>query len=364
MTDQPVSVSAAPRGRATRALPRRRAEPIRAVAGTGRRATTALPWLAWFAALGLLVTGTGNLIVLAAALTSCVAAAALGRRDRRPLFVAAAGVAMALVAVWVLWSVLLQRGGDGTVLWLLPAWNPSSGGSFGGPVTIAQLLYGLARALRAAAIGLMAGLLGQQVAAAGWLTLADATLGRGAGLLAPLCCAGDAYLTRRTARARALAGGLRLRGGSGGLADLALASREAAQDWAALTTNDRGGWRGVVGLGGQAGLMAGWAVGVLPAGQSLTGLTPPELTVAWLAVAIATGLAFHPRQAAGLRPAAADLPALLSAVLLLTAWFGRELTGEWLVLDPLADEWLPVPWLTLGALAVLPLGLLVGGGRR
>ena len=314
--------------------------------------------------LAVVVASTSNLIVLAAVVAAVSVAAGAGRRERRPLVVAAAGVAIGLLAVWVLWSLLLQRGGGGTVLWVLPAWNPTSGGSFGGPITLGQLLYGLTRGLRAAAIALMVGLLGQQVAAAGWLRLADATLGRGAGLLAPLLCAGDAYLVRRTARARALATGLRLRDGSGGLAELALASRQAAQDWTALLGRTPGRWRGVIGLGLQAVLLAGWAVGVLPAGQAVTGLTPPELTVAWLAAAIAVGLALHSGDAAQLRPGVSDLPALLSAVLLAAAWLTGDLTGEALLLDAPADQWPEPPWLMLSVIAVLPLGVVLGGGRR
>ncbi|MCW5954257.1 MAG: hypothetical protein KIT69_18565, partial [Propionibacteriaceae bacterium] len=301
MTDRAVSATSG--RRAARSL---QADPIAApspAAAVGGPSPTALPWLAWCGVLGVMVAATSNVIVLTVVIAACVIAALAGSGDRRPLFVAVAGVAIALVAVWVLWSLLLQRGGaGGTVLWVLPAWNPPSGGSFGGPVTLTQLHYGLIRALRAAAITLMVGLLGQQVAAAGWLRLADAALGRGAGLLSPVLCVGDAYLARRTARAQALATGLRVRDGSGGLAELALVARQTAQDWMATMERSRSTWRGVVGLGLQVVLLGGWAVGVLPSGHAFTGLTAPELTVLWLAAAIAAGLTLHPGDAAQLRP--------------------------------------------------------------
>lgn len=368
MTERAATMGAASGRRAAPGRTRRQADPATAPSWAGRAgpsATTALPWLAWFGMLGTIVASAGNVIVLGVVIVACAVVAVAGRRDRRPLFVAAAGVAIALVAVWVVWSLLLQRGGaGGTVLWVLPGWNPASGGSFGGPITLSQLLYGLTRALRAAAIALMVGLLGQQVAAAGWLRLADATLGRAAPLLAPVLCGGDAYLTRRTVRARALATGLRVRDGSGGLAELALAARQSAQDWAATMEHSYGAARGLFGLGLQTVLLTGWAVGLLPAGQAVTGLAPLELTVVWLAAATGFGLALHAREVAGLRPVAADLPALLSAGLLLAAWLAGDLTGEALLLDVPADQWPQAPWLMLSAIGVLPLGVLLNRGRR
>lgn len=318
----------------------------RVPAGPGAPAT-ALPWLAWFGGLALVVTTGTDPMVLGGAILACLMASVAFGHQRRAWFGASAVVAISLVAIWVAWSLLIHRGdADGLVLWVLPSWNPPSGGSFGGAITLAQLHYGLTRALRAAAIALMIGVLGQRVAGVGWLRAADAVLGRGAALLAPLCCLADARLAQPR--------GLRIGPGSG-LAQLALTARQAALDWTAMSVPDRSRRHGLLGFAVQTVLLLGWAIAVLPGGPLDTGLTAPELTTVWLALAIGVGLAFHVRNLTGLRPAAADLPALLGALALLVAWLLADVAG-----GPLSDEPTGVPWVTLSALAVMPLAALLG----
>jgi hypothetical protein len=330
----------------------------------GRTPATALPWLLWFGCVVVVVAGTSNAITLATLIGSCLVAALATGRARRPLFGAASAVALAMMAVWVVWSLLIHRDGlGGTVLWVLPAWNPPNGGSFGGAVTVTQLHYGLVRGLRAAGLALLVGLLGQQVAAAGWLRLADATLGRGAGLVAPLLCAGDAYLDRRAIRLRALATGIRAGRGAGLLTELTLAARQTAIDWTAATGLQRTSGHGVLGLALQLVLLAGWSIGILPANQQATGLSSIELTAVWLAAAIGLGLAFHHRDLRQLRPGLADLPALLGAAALIGAWLVRDSTGEAALLDTAATQFPEAPWLLLSAIVLTPLGLLLSGYR-
>lgn len=325
---------------------------------------TALPWLTWAAALMLVVLSSTNVIVLAATVVACLAAAPATARVRRPLFTAAIGLGVLSAAIWVLWSLLIHRDGfTGTVVWVLPVWNAPNGGSFGGAVTVTQLHYGAVRALRAAAFWLVLGLVVQRTDAARWLTLANAVLGRGSQLFAALLSVPDTYLDQRTADRRALAAGFRAGPTSGLLIGVPLASRRTAGVWLAATARQRGHVHGLFGLAGQTLLLAAWTLAILPSGPLASPLSSIEVTVLWLAAAVVLGLAFHGSELSSLRPVVGDLPALLGAAALVAAWLAARATGEAAVLATGVAELPQAPMVVLAAVAVLPLGSWLLGGR-
>jgi hypothetical protein len=325
---------------------------------------TALPWLAWAAALLVVVLSSTNAIVLAATVVACLAAAPATARARRPLFTAAIGIGLLSAAIWVLWSLLIHRDGfAGTVMWVLPVWNTPNGGSFGGAVTVTQLHHGVVRALRAVAFWLVLGLVVQRTDGPRWLTLANAVLGRGSQLFAALLCLPDSYLDQRTSDRRALAAGFRAGPTAGLLASVPLASRRTAGAWLAATARPRGHAHGLLGLAGQTLLLAAWTLAILPSGPLASPLSSIEVTTLWLAAAIVLGLVFHGGELRSLRPVAGDLPALLGGAALVGAWLAARTTGEAAVLTTGVAELPQAPVVMLTAVAVVPLGSWLLGGR-
>ncbi|MFC6152297.1 hypothetical protein [Nocardioides yefusunii] len=155
--------------------------------------TSALLWGAWAvtAVLTVLVS-TGWTIPAVVILAGALTWPCLGRA-RRGIGAWLISACVALTAVWTLLGVVQHREGTGgDVLWILPAWQPTSGGSFGGAVTTGQLELALLQGVRGVAVLTVLGLLHRAVDGTGWVRATALVAGPAVGVLAPLACLGDA----------------------------------------------------------------------------------------------------------------------------------------------------------------------------
>jgi hypothetical protein len=110
-------------------------------------------------------------------------------------------------------------------------------------------------------------------------------------------------------------------------------------------------------------LLAAWTLAILPSGPLASPLSSIEVTTLWLAAAIVLGLVFHGGELRSLRPVAGDLPALLGGAALVGAWLAARTTGEAAVLTTGVAELPQAPVVMLTAVAVVPLGSWLLGGR-
>lgn len=329
---------------------------------------TALPWVAWLAVMSVIVTGTNNALVLAAAAVGCWASMLVLGGPRKAigrLLVAGSGV---IAVIWALLGVMIHREGlGGRIIWFLPTWSTESSGEFGGAVTVGQLHLAVARGCQALAILAMVALVIQAVPIHHWLRLSSAVWGRAARLFDPLVCLGEAYVDAQGERVALRRAGFDGSAGTGQFTDLLERSRAKAEAWRGQHMADprrsaaTSAVRATVGLLIMLTLTVGWAVEAISL-DPLIETSGMELTIIVLAVAGLMGLAFHSGRPP--RPTAGDLVPLLSAVIVVVAWYFPGLTrGEDVLVRDFA-EFPPVPTSLVVALIVLPSLAAVAGGRR
>ncbi|WP_418058807.1 hypothetical protein [Pimelobacter simplex] len=322
---------------------------------------TALPWAAWAVVTGIVVTSTDNVVVLASAALGCwLALAGLGG-PRRDVGRAVLGLSLVLAAAWAVLGVLVHRDGlGGPVVWLLPEWSPETGGHLGGAVTGGQLHLALAGGCRAAAVVAVLGVLAQAVPAARWTALAHAVWGRAGRVWTPMLCLGDAYVAARRDRVAARRSGLDAAAARTTVLDVARRSQALADDARAARTAPPPSSSRALGV-----LMAALAVTWWWATQAFNPdpwlpMSGAERTAVAAAVVIAAGLLLHRTEVP--RPLVGDLLPLLCAVLVATAWFGRDVTGEAGAMSVEPASAPAVPMVLVASLAALP--VLVLATRR
>lgn len=261
---------------------RRVRTPIRQ--GRLRLPTSAIVWGAWLAAALLVLISSDGWWVPAAALVAVGLTWSRVGRNRPGIGPVLAGLSLVLIGAWLVLGVVMHREGlGGRVLWVLPSWQLSSGGSFGGAVTTGQLEHALTQGLRGAAVLAVVALGFRAVAAEAWLRVVALTTGRAAEVLGPTVCLGEALSEQSQARAGLRAHGLDLV--TGRLADLReRATVLSAEGLRTLPTATESGLRSALRLLlGCAGVIA---VLVLAMRRTLAG---PELVALAVLVGVLLG---------------------------------------------------------------------------
>ncbi|GAB3820019.1 hypothetical protein GCM10028820_24930 [Tessaracoccus terricola] len=171
-----------------------------------------LVWLWLGVALATIILGTGNPVLLVATVVALVMTGAAAGGPRRAAFRLAVSAGITLAVLWAALTLVLAGDHGGTLLWQRPAWAATNGIALGGPLTITGLTDGVVGAMRAVAVVLVLGVLGQVVGGARWHALAASLLGGLAPLVAPICRLGDAAAATEVEVARARTHGRRTGG--------------------------------------------------------------------------------------------------------------------------------------------------------
>lgn len=171
-----------------------------------------LVWLWLGLALGTVILGTDNPLLLVTAVVALAMTGSAAAGPRRAALQLAVSASIVVALVWAAITLALPGEQSGTLLWQRPSWTPGTGVGFGGPLTIAGLTEGVVGALRAVAVVLVLGVLGQVVSGARWHALAASLLGGLTPLVAPWCRLGDAAAATEVEVARARYRGRRFGG--------------------------------------------------------------------------------------------------------------------------------------------------------
>lgn len=154
--------------------------------------TSALVWGAWSCAALVVLLRTGTWTVPVALIAAVALTWPSVRPHRRGLGTLLVGTSFALLATWLVLGVLIDREVGGDVLWVLPSYSPTTGGSFGGAVTLDQLTHALLQGLRGVAVVAVLALAHRAVDGHGWFRAARTVFGTAATPLAPVAALGDA----------------------------------------------------------------------------------------------------------------------------------------------------------------------------
>lgn len=159
--------------------------------------TSALAWGGWAVAAVVVLFRTGTwavpLALLAAVALTWPLVARNSRLPGRGPATLGVGAGTVLVAAWIVIAIVVRRdqaGGD--VLWVLPSYAPTSGGSFGGAVTTGQLSTALLESLRGLAVLAVLALSLRAVDSHAWFRATRLVLGGVADGVAPLTALGQA----------------------------------------------------------------------------------------------------------------------------------------------------------------------------
>lgn len=316
-----------------------------------------LVWLVLVLTGCSIAVNTTNPLLLLVMTAGLGATSVLARGPRRSSFVVALGASLLMTSAWVVLTLALPRGSAADALVVLPTWAPGPGVTFGGPIDPDSVISGIVGALRATVVVLLFGLAGQLVSARGWLALSRSTLGPGAPALHPLATLGEATTETLLERRRIRQQGWGRGAAAGWLTSLLLAGRNLARfdraDGTARPLMELA--RLLILLVLAAGPVLLLALSAMPSLVTDT-LFGTDIVALCIILAVVAGLLLPgtPTVLQDWRPS--DLPQIVSALLLVTAWVLRDVLGESTALTR-ADNPLALPWLIAVSFVVLPLAV-------
>lgn len=159
-----------------------------------------LAWAILGVSFATVIAQAGNVLVTALALTCIVVISKMRQGPREAAFGALIGVGVSLLMVVLVIGLFTGAEGDQTaVLFRVPNINLGTGGEFGGIYTVYRLVATASEGLKVLSYCAIAGLLSQACPAGQWCDFAEALMGRGAIMLAPLLCLGEATVHARAA---------------------------------------------------------------------------------------------------------------------------------------------------------------------
>lgn len=310
--------------------------------------TSALVWGVWAAMALVVLLRTGAWTVPVALVATVALTWPSVRPHRRGIGTLLVGASFTLVATWLVLGVLIDREVGGDVLWVLPSYAPSTGGSFGGAVTVGQLTHALLQGLRGVAFLAVLGLLHRAVDGHGWFRATRTVLGSAATPLAAAAALGDARCEqhdgRRDLRRLGLdPSGWRLR--ASGAAELWVRSLGHGQHLARLTPAGR--WSVVLTVPALASVVTALLMAMhrsVASGPELAALALAAMTVVGTAGTLFTGGRIEGLNGADLAPMTSAVALVLVHLLVVRP---GQTTG---VLD---DVTLVLAVLVLPALAFL-----------
>ena len=165
-------------------------------------------WLLFALACSSLIFGSTNWLLHLIVLVTVVAVAGARGGRRRGAFTIALSIGgLGFFAHLVVGALLRNAPENPHVLFLLPGWDigPSSAETMitlGGAVSVEQLTASLGAGLAWWVACALIGLLWQACPAGQWCDLASDLFGRGAGVLLPICCLGEALVSVRSKKVR------------------------------------------------------------------------------------------------------------------------------------------------------------------
>lgn len=304
-----------------------------------------LPAITWASlALGAgacLLTSTNPLVAITI-ITGCLLAAAFRQGPRLRTFTRTMtlGLATALL-VLVIGLATGASSSQTSVLFELPTVVLGNDVSFGGLYTTHRLMVTAAAALEVVAWACLLGLLGQACPAGEWCDLATTILGRGAQLLAPTLCLGEA-LSRQRGRLN--------------LTELLRLDAQVVQAWRRHRPPPRPSARASLVAGAVLVLLGGGALAVAALGGLRTELLPGRTLsglallgaacVVWVVLRVVTGASLASA------PSVISLIAAAAGLLPLVLRLATVPAGEQGALQTAAGSWPTVPPVTLATLVV------------